>query len=166
MSMKIKYKFIALVLFAITCSFNANAQVYNSAIGLRVGYPLSISYKKNTSDTKAYEIFGGIRPFTGYNELRLNGALQIHSDIGDSGYFRWYYGAGAGVAMYTFPSNSSRSGGASLTLSGYLGLELTLKELPVNLTLDWVPTLYVGGYGSGLEVDMGHLQYDMCCRLN
>lgn len=142
------------IVFAVSFS---NAQTYESALGLRVGYPLSISYKKNTTERKALEFFGGIRPFNDYNEMRLNAALQIHSPIGDGDNFRWYYGGGAGVAVYSFDSTPANGGGASVTASFYLGLELTFDELPLNFTLDWVPTLYIGGYGSGFGGGYGAL---------
>lgn len=156
--MKIVNRFFLIVIALILLSVpESNAQVYNSAIGLRVGYPLSITYKKNTSDTRAYEIFGGIRPFTGYNELRISGAVQIHSDLNDSGNFRWYYGVGGGAAVYNFDGNSPINSGTSLTISGYLGLEFTLQDLPLNFTLDWVPTIYIGGFGRGFGGGYGAL---------
>ena len=150
-------KLLFVFLILIIGSTTSQAQAYNSALGLRVGYPLSITYKKNTSPKKAVEFFGGIRPFTGYNEIRFNAALQIHNPLGDSDNFRWYYGAGAGVAIYSFENSSPGNSGASVTASGYLGLELTLDELPLNFTLDWVPTLYIGGYGSGFGAGYGAL---------
>ena len=151
-----KYTFLT-VLSLIIFSLPVEAQTYQSAIGVRAGYPLSISYKKNTSEDKALEFFGGIRPYSGYNEIRLNAALQYHNPIGDSDRFRWYYGAGAGVAIYSFENPVTNGGGASVTVSGYLGLELTFDELPLNFTLDWVPTMYFGGYGGGFGGGYGAL---------
>lgn len=156
-----KFQFKSLLLFVLLggLSFAMNAQPYSSAIGLRVGYPLSVSYKKHKTEAKAYEIFGGMRPFTDYTELRLNGAIQIHKPISDSEYFRWYYGAGVGVAMYTFDNARPSDSGASLTGSFYLGVELTFADLPVNLSLDWVPTLYIGGFSRGFRTGYGALAF-------
>ena len=150
---KLLFAFLLLVIGSTT----SQAQAYKSALGLRVGYPLSITYKKNTSERKALEFFGGIRPYKGYNEIRFNAALQIHNPLGDSNNFRWYYGAGAGVALYSFDNAGSGNNGASVTASGYLGVELTFDELPLNFTLDWVPTLYIGGFGSGFGAGYGAL---------
>jgi hypothetical protein len=45
----------------------------------------------------------------------------------------------------------------SITISGYLGLEYTLEGAPVSFSLDWAPTLYIGGFGSGFGGGYGAL---------
>lgn len=135
----------------------AQAQSYRSAIGVRVGYPLSITYKKNTSAKNAIEVFGGFRPHKNYNEFRINAALQIHNPISEIKNLRWYYGAGLGLATYSFNNGFVGDTGASVTASGYLGLDYSFEELPINLSVDWVPTLYIGGFGSGFGGGYGAL---------
>lgn len=134
----------------------SQAQDYNSAVGLRFGYPLSATYKTFLNETAAVEGFAGFRSFFGYTEFRVNAAYQIHNNIENVERLRWYYGAGPGLAFYSFDS-SVLDGGMSITLSGYLGLEYTLDGTPISFSVDWVPTLYIGGYGSGFGGGYGAL---------
>jgi len=140
--MKKLFYTLALVLgFAIS----SYAQDYDHAIGLRLGYPLSVSYKKYLNSNKALEIYGGFRGNTFYTSLYANAALQFHNPIEDVDNLTWYYGFGGGVAF----ASASGYGGASIGASGYLGLQYTLEDTPVSFSIDFVPTIYFGGFISG-----------------
>ena len=135
----------------------SQAQDYNSAVGLRIGYPLSISYKTFLNETAAAEAYVGYRSFFGYKEFRVNAAYLIHNEIENVERLKWYYGGGAGVAFYSYNSfYLEDTGGIGLTLSGYLGLEYTLDGTPISFSLDWVPTFVIGGV-SGFGASNGAL---------
>lgn len=124
------------------------AQDYNSAVGLRLGYPLSVTYKMFLNETSAAEAYAGFRSFFGYREFRINAAYQIHTEFESVERLKWYYGAGAGVAFFSYNSfYVGDDGGIGLALSGYLGVEYTLEDAPVSFSIDWVPTFYIGGVG-------------------
>jgi hypothetical protein len=127
----------------------SQAQDYNSAVGLRFGYPLSVTYKTFLNETAAVEAYAGFRSYTGYTQFRVNAAYQIHNEIESVERLKWYYGGGAGLAFYSF-DNSVSDGGMSISISGYLGLEYTLEGTPVSFSVDWVPTFFIGGY-SGID---------------
>lgn len=144
-----KLVFLAVCLFAFGQS--ATAQNYSSAIGLRLGYPLSLSYKTFISETNAIEGYVGFRGFSNYNWISLNGAYQIHNEIGVDG-LEWYYGAGAGVQFWSFDFDAD--GITTFSVSGYLGLQYTFEDIPVSISADWVPTYFVGsdiGFGIGVR---------------
>ena len=145
-----------LFVFAIVIgSFSVGqAQDYNSAVGLRFGYPLSASYKTFLNETAAVEGYIGFRSYTFYNEFRINAAYLIHNDIESVERLRWYYGGGAGLAIWSYDVGFlGDEGGVGLALSGYLGVEYTLDGTPVSFSLDWVPTVFIGGgvdtFGAG-----------------
>ena len=120
------------------------AQDYQSAVGVRLGYPLSATYKMFLNETAAVEGYVGFRSRLGITETRVNAAYQIHNAIESVDGLKWYYGAGPGLALY--------SGGISMALSGYIGLEYTLADTPVSFSVDWVPTYILGeasGFGAG-----------------
>lgn len=134
------------------------AQNYDSAIGARLGYPFSASYKKFVNETNAFEVYAGFRNFSTYNWFNVSGAYQIHADLGEEG-LQWYYGFGASVFVWSFNTSflGDRSTGTTFGLQGYLGLDYKFSETPLSITLDWVPTFFLNGFGSGLGGGYGAL---------
>lgn len=133
------------------------AQDYNSAIGLRLGLVNSVSYKAFLTETAAFEIFGSFRSQELFTTFGVNAGYQIHGDIESVDRLRWYYGAGAGVAAYSYDSAYvGDGGGIGLAINGYLGLEYTLQDAPISFSIDWIPTFVLGGV-SGFDSDHGAL---------
>jgi hypothetical protein len=136
---------------------SAQAQDYDSAIGLRLGFPTSITYKKFITETNAFEVYGGIRGEGTGTSIRANAAYLIHTELGDTEGLKWYYGGGAGVAFYSFDAGFVGDSGSSITASGYIGLEYTLDDIPLTFSIDWTPTIFIGGFGRGFGTDNGAL---------
>jgi hypothetical protein len=137
------------------------AQPYESAVGVRLGYPTSVSYKFHVNETSAIEAYGGARWFSGYSWYNISAAYQVHSPLDIEGLdgLRWYYGGGASIFFWSF-STGFRNGNYASTsfgLQGYLGLEYNFEDLPINLTVDWVPTLFINGFSSGFGGGYGTL---------
>lgn len=136
---------------------NSFAQDFDSAIGLRFGYPLSVTYKTFISESNALEGYAGFRSFgNSVSFLSLNAAYQIHKDIEDVDGLQWYYGAGGNIAFW---SGDFLESNTSFGVSGYAGLSYTFVDIPLNLSVDWIPTFFIngnvgfadgfgGGYGS------------------
>lgn len=134
-----------LLLIGIFCAFGqtASAQDYQSAVGVRFGYPFSVSYKTFVSEKNAIEAYVGFRGYSGIaNWISINGAYQIHNDISSVDGLQWYYGGGAGVQFWSYDFDDS--GSTTFSISGYLGLQYTFADAPVSLTVDWVPTVFLG----------------------
>ncbi len=144
--------FFMLCLFA----FNAEAQNYKSAAGLRLGSPLSASYKTFLNESNAIEAFASFRSFSGYSWFALNGAYQIHKPISSVDGLNYYYGAGAGVYFWSFDFIDS-SETTTIGIQGYLGLDYTFEDTPINLTVDWIPTYFLSGFSSGFGGGFGSL---------
>ncbi|MEM9991046.1 MAG: hypothetical protein AAF738_04730 [Bacteroidota bacterium] len=131
-----------------------SAQNYQSAIGARLGSPISVSYKYFLSEKSAVEGYVGFRSISSSARwLSVNGAYLVHNPLDDvlDG-LQWYFGGGAGVYFYS--SDFLDSSSTFLGIQGYVGLDYTLQNVPVNVTLDWSPTLFIGdgflnGFGSG-----------------
>lgn len=119
---------------------SADAQVFKSAIGARLGYPLAISYKTFVSESNAVEVYGGFRGFGNIGAFSINGAYQIHRDIDEVDGLQWYFGGGASVDFWNYNNNNSNNyPSTSFGVQGYLGLQYTFADVPVSLTFDWVP---------------------------
>lgn len=136
-----------------------SAQRYSSAVGARLGYPLSLSYKTFVSESTAVEGILGYRGFSGYSWITIGAALQKHNAIGDVDGLAWYYGGGASVFLFNFDNDffGDNSSTTSFGIQGYLGLDYRFADIPLNLSVDWVPTFFVNGFGSGFGGGYGAL---------
>jgi hypothetical protein len=134
-------------------------QDYNSAVGLRLGFPTSVTYKKFLNDKNAIEIYAGLRSYAFYSSVNVNAAYLIHNPIESVDGLSWYYGAGAGIYISSFDLgfNYGDSGKLGIGLSGYLGLDYAFKGTPINLSVDWVPTFFLSGYNNGFGAESGSL---------
>ena len=146
--MHLKYLLFAVAL----CAFGhtATAQDYSSAIGLRFGYPTSITFKTFLTETNAVEVYAGLRGYGSFRWYSINGAYQIHNDIESVEGLQWYYGGGAGVQFWSYDFLEESS--TTFSISGYAGLQYTFPDTPISLTVDWVPTFFLGdNFGTGFN---------------
>lgn len=166
--MKLRYLIIAVVALGLAFSSTLQAQPYKSAIGLRLGYPLALSYKQNLDESNAFEIYGGFRSYSYYRWVSVSAAYQKHYGLNleaELAPLRWYWGAGASAYFYSYKDelfgigvNRSDYSSVSLGINGYLGLEYTFTQVPLSLSIDWVPTIFVGnGYNGGFGGGYGGL---------
>lgn len=119
-------------------------QEYQTAIGLRLGYPASVTLKHFLDDSHAVEVYAGTRGWSTYRWYHVAGAYQFHKEIEDLDGLRYYFGGGASVFFWNYDFERAGLSSTSLGIQGYVGLDYTFKDLPINLTLDWIPTLYLG----------------------
>ncbi len=146
-----KFKFSTLIIIASICAFTkADAQVqdYKSAVGLRFGYPLSISYKTFINEKAALEGIVGFRSYAYYSWINVGAFYQHHMAINSVDGLAWYLGGGANVYLWSYdntyyPNNDYAS--TSFGISGVIGLDYKFKDIPLNLSVDWMPTVIIGG---------------------
>jgi hypothetical protein len=132
-----KLFFLFAFLGAVLFSNAIQAQEYNSAIGLRAGYPYAVTYKKFLGGSNAFEGIVGFGLGSG-SPLYIQGLYQIHKPFPDVDGLMWYYGGGAGILL-----SSSNLG---INVSGNIGLDYKFADIPLNLSLDWIPGFYFGKY--------------------
>jgi hypothetical protein len=151
MKTKIFTLFFALFLF-ITVS---QAQDYNTAIGLRLGYPTAISAKKFINDNAAIEGIVGLRSFSTFSYIGVTGLYEIHKPLSAVDGLSWFYGGGANLYLYSYKNNfvGEQDSNLSLGIAGIIGLDYKFNDIPLNLSLDWLPVFSLTGYGSGFGVD-------------
>jgi len=141
------------LLFALALCSQLNAQDYKSAIGLRFGYPLSISYKTFLTETNALELYAGYRGYSGvYGYFSIGGLYEIHNPINGVDGLSWYYGGGLSVQFFSYDDSyyfNDDLGDFGVGLSGVIGLDYKFADAPFNLSLDFLPTIRFGGWDSG-----------------
>lgn len=154
-----KTKITLLILF-VCINYPSQAQNYTTAIGLRLGYPFSASYKTFINENNAIEITAGYRGWTYYKWFNIGGYYQHHTPIESADGLSWYYGGGINLYFWSFDNsyfNSKDYSSTTLGLSGVLGLDYKFKDTPINVSLDWIPTFFLSGYGDGFGGGYGGL---------
>ena len=159
-----KMNYLFLVVCLLSATTGLRGQNYSNAIGLRAGVPASITFKQFLGESNAVEVTAGTygRGFR-YRWTNVTAALQFHKaldNIGDwntSG-LNWYWGAGGSVFFYSYDDGFYNDYNTTyFGVQGYLGLDYTFAKIPVNLTLDWVPTFYLNGLNNGFGGGFGSL---------
>lgn len=132
---------LASVIFTVSA---AQAQ-YDAAVGARLTYGVGVTYKKNLNTNKFFEGIGYASGFGSGTFVSLTGLYEVHKDIPDIKNLNWYFGGGADVAFYTGVGSSNA---VSVGLDGIIGLDYTFADLPLNISLDYLPRFSLnGGYG-------------------
>lgn len=146
-----------LAAFALTLMFSAvQAQDYKSAIGAKLGYGLIGSYKTFFNEKSAIDIFGGFR----WGGLAAGAYYLNHTPIKTVDRLQWYWGFGGSFTTWSY--GIGNVGYYELGASGVLGLDYSFDDIPLNLSVDWAPTIVLlnnwgenwglsrfrGGYGA------------------
>jgi hypothetical protein len=135
----------------------SNAQEYKSAIGLRLGYPFSVSFKQFINEKGAFEAFLGARRWRSYGWTNIGLLYQHHTAIPDVEGLKWYYGGGASLFFWSYDDGFDGDGNLSIGILGTLGLDYKFKDYPINLSVDWMPLISLNGYDSGFRGGYGAL---------
>ena len=138
------------------------AQSFDNAVGVRLGYPFSGSFKHFFDDNNAGEAVVGFSPFNYYSSFSVGGYYQRHEPLDlddDLEPLQWYYGGGAAVHFWNYDDNDLRlfdaSGrrrdfaSTSISLSGMIGLQYAFEDVPLEITVDWRPTIFPGRLAFG-----------------
>lgn len=153
-----KLFFTLAIMFACFAAYSqAN---YKSAIGLRLGYPASISFKTFLNESNALEAYVGFRRWANYGNFVNIGALyEVHNSFPNVEGLNWYYGGGAAVYFWNYEAfYADDYSNLNVGISGCLGLDYKFANAPVNLSVDWVPTFVIGdAYYGGFRGDAGAL---------
>lgn len=143
-----KLIFTLAVIFCCVFAAQSQSSDYKTAVGLRFGYPTSVSLKHFFSEKNAVELFVGYRRYWRYaSDFRIGGLYLVHTPITDVEGLKWYVGGGA-TAIFNLYDDvyyaSDNYGSVNLGIMGALGLDYKFADYPINLSVDWVPTFVIG----------------------
>lgn len=128
--------FISLLVLFLTVEINAqsgveghgDAHAYEKAVGLRGGFGSGVSYKQQWNNESNY--FEGIASYQ--RKIASLKALYQRIQTTNVDGLRWYYGGGPAIGV-----GSEFNIGVSLIA----GLEFSFFDIPINASLDILPTL-------------------------
>lgn len=150
--MQFKHVKILIIFFLFSiAAYNASAQysgksLYKTAIGVRV-VPLGVTFKTFLGQTnKAIELIGNFN-----DGFRVTGFYEWHGDLTANKTLKWYIGLGAHGGYYEKNDND----GISFGFDGVVGLDYKFKTLPLNLSLDWQPSMELITPKTAFKADRG-----------
>ncbi|MEO6452698.1 MAG: hypothetical protein ABIN97_01435 [Ginsengibacter sp.] len=120
-------------------SSSFNSSNYKTALGFKFFLPTAVTLKHFISpDKKALEFLGYF-----YNEgVRITGLYEFHNNINEVVGLKWYAGPGVHIALY----NNKHDGFTSVGIDGVIGLDYKLNNAPINLSLDYQPSIQLTDY--------------------
>ena len=121
-------KLFVLITCLLTLNTITEAQNYNTAVGLRFGFPSGVNYKQFVSDNAAIEVIVG----GGQNGASVTALLELHSEVLDRS-LNVVYGVGGHLGTWQSDLN--------VGADGIFGLEYT-PDAPIVFSIDVKPTLY------------------------
>lgn len=143
-----KKTYVILILF-FSVLITSNAQDYKTALGLRAGLPVGVTIKHFLNETNAIEGILASR----WSGFVVTGLYEFEYWTGEYPALNWYWGAGAHVGFWNAGYNPRLDvtyTGPVIGIDGILGLEYTFDEIPLNLSLDILPSInLVGSTGWG-----------------
>lgn len=153
---KLLFTIIAgIALFTLSTS-NVKAQGYKNAIGGRFGTANGISFKTALKSNAMLELIGNFRSNNSYDYFQVTGLYEVYNPINGAEGLNWFYGGGATIGSV---KAKGFDGDVYLGANGVLGLDYKFNGAPINLSLDWIPTLrltpntnfYSGDVGLGVR---------------
>ena len=121
------------------------AQDYSTGIGFRGGYFNGLTIKHFISSRSAVEGIFDSR----WRGFQITGLYEVHNQAFNLQRLKWYYGVGGHVGFWDGNYADWGDRGKSYTvvgIDGILGLEYSFREIPINIGLDWKPSLNIIGY--------------------
>jgi|APDOM4702015248_1054824.scaffolds.fasta_scaffold380670_1 hypothetical protein len=111
----------------------ATSNEYKTAIGIKLWDGAGLNLKTFLSDKTALEFIG----FFNSTGTRITGLYEIHGNLSTEGNLKWYIGFGGHASFY----KKLGTGGG---IDGVLGVDYKFNNMPLNLALDWQPSVEVG----------------------
>lgn len=135
-------KKLFLLVITIGLFIGANAQAmgpeYNTAIGFKFS-PSAITFKNFVQQNRAIEVLG----YFWSDGFRLTGLYEWHGDFNSANGLKWYAGGGAHLDFWNKKYRDRRENAASVApgIDGVIGLDYKFNGAPINISLDWQPSL-------------------------
>lgn len=136
-------KLLTIICLTVVATFalnlKSNAQSYQNAIGGRFGAANGVTFKTTLGGNKMVDLIANFRSNSSYSYFRVTGLYEIYNPIQDVAGLNWYYGGGGTVG--SVKNKYTRDSDLYLGVDGVLGLDYKFKDAPINLSLDWKPTI-------------------------
>jgi hypothetical protein len=115
---------------------------YSQAIGIKFPGGLSLTYKKFVTDTHNIEA-----QLTSWNKgFRVAGLYEFNFySFNDVEGLAWFVGPGAHIGFWKSQDAKDYGSKTDLGVDGIIGLDYKFKDIPINVSIDWQPTVTLVG---------------------
>ena len=137
-------KFIFATSILILTVFAANAQSYDTGIGLRGGPYNGLTIKHFVGEQAAVE---GILT-TRWGGFNITGLYEMHQIAFDTPGLYWFYGFGGHIGFWDGDNNPWFNDNENYTvfgIDGIIGMEYVFEEIPFTIGIDWKPAVNLAG---------------------
>jgi hypothetical protein len=136
-------KRIIVIFFLTVClTAFADAQDYNTGVGLRGGYASGITVKHFIGRNAALEGLLTSR----WQGFEITGLYEVHGMAFDVDRLNWYYGGGAHLGSFDASNVPWGTSGIVVGIDGVIGIEYNFTEAPISVGIDWKPSINILGY--------------------
>lgn len=159
--MNIKHlKRINLLIFIFLCFNQVSTAQYNykTALGLRLNGGAGITLRHFIKDNHSIE---GIL-YTRWRGLNITGLYNVNFPVFNEPGFNFFIGAGGHIGFWDRDRNpwwdNDRDYNDTRTvvgIDGQIGLEYVFNDIPLNLALDWIPSVNIIGVSNFWAGDVG-----------
>lgn len=145
--------FAAAIILSTLTAEKANAQATGYAYKTAVGFkfqPSAVSIKHFVKSNAAIEGLG----YFWRNGFRATGLYEWHGNINGAAGLKWYVGGGAHIDSWNdkYRGEYHPDGRAAAGMDAVLGLDYKFKGAPINLSLDWQPSItFIGANYSSAD---------------
>ncbi len=139
-------KKIAIIISFVLLAAGAQAQDYNTGIGLRGGLSNGLTIKHFIKSNTAVE---GILT-SRWNGFNITGLYELHQQAFSTPGLNFYYGIGGHIGSWNDDKQDPTITGTQTVIGvdGIIGLEYNFAEVPFNISLDWKPAFNLVGYSN------------------
>lgn len=125
-----------------TAAISFSQTNYDRGIGLKFPGGLAVTYKDMLRNNKAWEA----QAMFWDKGARFVALYEFHFyNLDNAGRIAWYVGPGAHIGFYKSKFQESYNSSADIGIDGVIGLDYKIKNVPINLSLDWQPSISVVG---------------------
>ena len=149
-----RYLIVTCLMLAVILTAQAQSlgRTYKTALGFKF-YPGGVTLKHFVKNNAALEGIG----YFWNNGFRITGLYEYHGNINGAPGLKWYIGPGAHIGFWNDRYFRDRHWDENdrwddrnrtyVGLDGVLGLDYKINKVPINLSLDWQPSISFGkGY--------------------
>jgi len=145
------------IVFIACLSGSVAGQGYESAVGIRFGYPTAVTYKKHFSEKTAVDLFAGFVSSHYWSSFDAGLIIQFHYpiEVANVDNLNWYWGLGGRVSFWNYNDRFYRyyyyrywdqeDKGTGFGIMGNVGAQYTFDDLPLNVSIDWMPGFMIHG---------------------
>ncbi len=135
-------KLITLTLLVFITKFSFAQSTYHQALGIKFPAGFSVTYKTFVTDTRNIEAQATV-----WNKgFRISGLYEFNFySFKNAEGLAWFVGPGAHIGFWKTQYQKTYNSNADLGVDGIIGLDYKFQKMPINVSVDWQPSVTLLG---------------------